>query len=352
MPAALPRAADGRLVLAIDITSRLRPEAHATPAGAAPLPRWAVPAVAVLVMGATGVAAALLWRWVDGLSFVDVDKKPAAHLDVLKLAASIAVGGGGLFALYLAARRQRTQELELAQRERAHAHAVEVQAHAVRVAEFARLHAERVAEATERDAAARRVTELYSKSVEQLGSDKAAVRLGGLYALERLAQDNPVQRQTVVDVLCAYLRMPFEMPSKLPQADEVEYKTAVAEHLDRVQEREVRVAAQRILRDHLLKETRDTPLPTFWTDIDLDLRAATLIDFDLGGCTVGTADFESATFIDFADFSATTITGLAYFRSAKFTGQVDFEDMNFTGDVDFSWTTFNDGVPPQIVNLA
>jgi hypothetical protein len=38
MPAALPRAADGRLVLAIDITSRLRPEAHATLAGAAKTP--------------------------------------------------------------------------------------------------------------------------------------------------------------------------------------------------------------------------------------------------------------------------------------------------------------------------
>jgi plasmid stabilization system protein ParE len=39
-----------------------------------------------------------------------------------------------------------------------------------------------------------------SKAGEQLGSDKALVRLAGLYALERLAQDNPVQRQTVVNV--------------------------------------------------------------------------------------------------------------------------------------------------------
>ncbi|MEV4075213.1 hypothetical protein [Nonomuraea fuscirosea] len=44
--------------------------------------------------------------------------------------------------------------------------------------------------------------------------DPAPGRLGGLYALEQLAQDNrdPVLRQTVVDVICAYLRMPYTPP--------------------------------------------------------------------------------------------------------------------------------------------
>ncbi|MEV4250934.1 hypothetical protein AB0J63_47045 [Streptosporangium canum] len=59
------------------------------------------------------------------------------------------------------------------------------------------------------DATERRVTELYTKAVEQLGHAGAAVRLGGLYALERLAQDNPGHRQTIVNVICAYLRMPY-----------------------------------------------------------------------------------------------------------------------------------------------
>jgi hypothetical protein len=74
------------------------------------------------------------------------------------------------------------------------------------------VHQERVAVATEADAAERRTTELYAKSVEQRGSEKSAVRLGGLYALERLAQTSPGQRQTVVNVICAYLRMPYQPP--------------------------------------------------------------------------------------------------------------------------------------------
>jgi len=95
-----------------------------------------------------------------------------------KLTASIAVGGGGLFTLYLVARRQRTQELELAQRERVqdHAelvaetnrvHAEKVPEHTAQVAEANRVDAERVAADNRVDAAARRVTELFAKSVEQ-----------------------------------------------------------------------------------------------------------------------------------------------------------------------------------------
>src|SRR4051794_36749167 len=57
------------------------------------------------------------------------------------------------------------------------------------------------------------ITETYAKAVEHLGHDEAPVRLGAMYSLERLAQDNHPRRQTVVDVLCAYLRMPYTPPA-------------------------------------------------------------------------------------------------------------------------------------------
>ncbi len=65
---------------------------------------------------------------------------------------------------------------------------------------------------TTRDATERRITELYTKAADQLGSDKAPVRLAGLYALERLAHSTVEHRQTIVDVICAYLRMPYTPP--------------------------------------------------------------------------------------------------------------------------------------------
>ncbi|MFD6070021.1 hypothetical protein ACFWGA_22690, partial [Amycolatopsis lurida] len=48
------------------------------------------------------------------------------------------------------------------------------------------------------------ITTLSSKASEQLGSDKAAVRIGGLTDLERLAEQYPSLRQTVIDRVCAY----------------------------------------------------------------------------------------------------------------------------------------------------
>lgn len=50
------------------------------------------------------------------------------------------------------------------------------------------------------------ITDRYTKSIEQLGSDKAEVRLGGIYALERLMADSSRDRRTIIDVLAAYVR--------------------------------------------------------------------------------------------------------------------------------------------------
>ncbi len=112
----------------------------------APLPRWTVPTVAVVVLVASVIVLAVLWRWIDTLVLPDGEKKATAQLDAIKIAASIAVGGGGLFALYLAARRQRTQELELMARYAELTQRDRAQNHAEEVAESNRLHAERIAD--------------------------------------------------------------------------------------------------------------------------------------------------------------------------------------------------------------
>ncbi|WP_181448843.1 pentapeptide repeat-containing protein [Nonomuraea aridisoli] len=57
------------------------------------------------------------------------------------------------------------------------------------------------------------ITDRYTKAVEQLGSTKMDVRLGGMYALERLAKDSPRDHQTVYDVLAAFVREHDPKPS-------------------------------------------------------------------------------------------------------------------------------------------
>ncbi|WP_143104803.1 pentapeptide repeat-containing protein [Amycolatopsis regifaucium] len=213
----------------------------------------------------------------------------------------------------------------------------------------------------EHDAAERRLTELYVKAVEQLGSDQAPVRHGALYALERVAQDNPDHRQTVVDVICAYLRAPYIPPADkpgarrlgglaasprkprtrgaLPRRNPIPSPTADGD--ERRQEREVRLTAQRILTRHLDPGDRPRrPLHTFWPGIDLDLSAATLINLDLRRCHVRTATFTGATFIGWAGFSKATFTAKAGFSDATFTGNAWFSGATFAGYAWFSGATF------------
>src|SRR5664280_1008352 len=57
----------------------------------------------------------------------------------------------------------------------------------------------------------------YTKAVEQLGSDKIEVRLGGIYALERLMRDSSTDQPTIVEVLAAYIRQ-HAPPASLDEA--------------------------------------------------------------------------------------------------------------------------------------
>ena len=50
------------------------------------------------------------------------------------------------------------------------------------------------------------VTDRYTKAIEQLGSDKLDVRIGGIYALERVARDSARDHPTVMEVLTAFVR--------------------------------------------------------------------------------------------------------------------------------------------------
>jgi hypothetical protein len=50
------------------------------------------------------------------------------------------------------------------------------------------------------------VTDRYTKAIDQLGSDMLDVRIGGIYALERIARDSSRDHATVMEVLAAFVR--------------------------------------------------------------------------------------------------------------------------------------------------
>ena len=50
------------------------------------------------------------------------------------------------------------------------------------------------------------LTDRFNQAIEHLGSDKSEVRLGGIYALARIAADSPRDHWSVMQVLCTYVR--------------------------------------------------------------------------------------------------------------------------------------------------
>jgi Pentapeptide repeats (9 copies) len=201
----------------------------------------------------------------------------------------------------------------------------------------------------------------YAKAIEQLGHDKAPVRLGAMYSLERLGQDNLELRQAVVDVLCAYLRMSFKLPKRYEAATESRAEgtedTSPADAIDRESERTtaqellVRQTAQRLLAAHLRRlpgtsgvdaqDIRAAPEVTFWPDISLDLTEASLVDLDLRKTSVTHALFERATFSGDAWFGGATFSGGTWFDGATFSGDAGFGGATFSGETWFGGATFS-----------
>ncbi|WP_433126522.1 pentapeptide repeat-containing protein [Micromonospora sp. CA-240977] len=193
---------------------------------------------------------------------------------------------------------------------------------------------------------ARHVNDLYTKAVEQLGHDQAPVRLGALYSLAQLAQANPDNRQTVVDVLCAYLRMPYTRPEDLrilpTRPEDLLKRPTHQQQRIAAQELQVRLTAQRLLADHLrapagisgtdAQDLEPSPNEPFWPGIRLDLNGANLIDLFLDRASIARARFYRSTF-----------TGTTWIHQATFTGGTTFSEATFTGEATFHETTFTQG---------
>ncbi|MFD0055043.1 pentapeptide repeat-containing protein [Streptomyces sp. NPDC127168] len=240
--------------------------------------------------------------------------------DLVKLAFGVVAGAGALVALVVAYRRQRVDE----------ARALLDEDSALRDA--TRLHTER-----------------FTSAVAQLGDESAAVRLGGVHAMAGLADDAPTRelRNTCIEVLCAYLRLPYLSEASARGNDAAEHSYLAL--------REVRHTVIRLIRDHLR-------LPAghhrSWQGHDLDFTGVTFDGGDLSKVVFssGNVSFRRSVFsgsiVDFqgADFSgadvdfsrATFAGGEVSFLGARFSGgSVDFSEAAFAGgEVDFWRASF------------
>jgi len=199
---------------------------------------------------------------------------------------------------------------------------------------------QKIAEADSAHDRTRVLNERFTAIAAQFGEVNAAVRLAGLHAMAGLADDWAENRQTCIDVLCAYLRMPYE-PDPGDQADQ-------ATRLEFRAEQQVRHSAVRLIADHVRPGAR-TP----WSGMDFDLTGAVfdggVYDFRRAQFSGGVVRFNGATFTggcQFDFFGAEFSGGLVGFYDAEFSrGLANFYGATFSGgEVGFDRATFSGGL--------
>ena len=231
--------------------------------------------------------------------------------------------------------------------------------------------------------------ERYAKAVEQLGDEKAPVRMGGVYTLVGLVDDWLEEKslsdderlkegQAIINNLCAYIRSPFTLASyydELSQASptpEGIYKDKEEEfYADKAvleSEADVRLGIIKEIHDHIQASRENNWGP--WSNFEYNFSGSVFfypveltksyykkpVNFsgshyykkvDFSGstyekdATFSTSNFRS-TYRDEADFHGSAYTGEAYFSGSTYQGEADFHGSAYTDWAYFGSSTYQD----------
>ena len=317
-------------------------------------PRWFH--ARILSSGIVGGSYAFLLPVVMSLPEGNVNSGGAAALRQAILLAT-----GGLIALIALGetRRKNDNDREAAENLRAHQENMLIQ----QKEQFeANSFKERKAERRER----------YTKAVEQLGDEKAPIRMGGVYTLvglvdewleeKSLSDDERFKEgQVIINNLCAYIRSPFTLAShydELSQANPASegiYKDKEQEfYADKAtldSEADVRLGIIKEIHDRIQGPDKNTP--GAWSDFEYDFSGSTFfypIDLtnsyyakpiNFSGSTYKSgADFRGSTYKGGANFIRSTYKSWAYFADSTYQALADFTNSTYQGWADFRRSTY------------
>ncbi len=215
--------------------------------------------------------------------------------------------------------------------------------------------------------------ERYTKAVEQLGDEKAPVRMGGVYTFVGLVdewleeesiekyEDRLKEGQVIINNLCAYIRSPFTLASRY---DELSKDNPISEGIykdnqqkfysDKAElkaEADVRLGIIQEIHDRIQVPDKNTP--GAWSDFEYDFSGSTFfypidltnsyyakpINFS-GSTYEGGANFSDSTYQGWADFSDSTYQGEANFNDSSYKGGAYFSASSYQGWADFTRSTY------------
>jgi uncharacterized protein YjbI with pentapeptide repeats len=122
------------------------------------------------------------------------------------------------------------------------------------------------------------LTDRFTRAVDQLGSKDVAVRVGGIYALGRIADESITDRASIADLLSAHVRRNAPWPPDAKSPFPADFPLDQLPHLS------VRAPDIQAILTVLGRRTPSPAYPASWTSLDLsstDLRRSTLVGSNL-----------------------------------------------------------------------
>src|SRR6266511_1547651 len=183
------------------------------------------------------------------------------------------------------------------------------------------------------------ITERFTRAIDQLGQpgpDRLDVRLGGIYALERIAHDSPTHRLAVFEIFTAFIRSHAPLPPPLPGEHNANAHT---NQVPLLQSRAPDIQAALTIIGRRPTHKNDPPLDLRQTDLreanlgGANLTRARLSGADLTGADLTAADLTEA-WLDEADLTGADLIGAdlteAWLDGADLTG-AQLGRVNLTG---------------------
>src|SRR6266540_835390 len=173
------------------------------------------------------------------------------------------------------------------------------------------------------------ITERFTRAIDQLGQpgpDRLDVRLGGIYALERIAHDSPTHRLAVFEIFTAFIRSHAPLPPPLPGEHNANAHT---NQVPLLQSRAPDIQAALTIIGRRPTHKNDPPLDLRQTDLrEANLGGANLTRAQLGGADLTGADLTAAdlteAWLDEADLTGADLIGAdlteAWLDGADLTG--------------------------------
>ncbi len=176
----------------------------------------------------------------------------------------------------------------------------------------------------------RLLNETFAKSIELLGNEQEAVRLGAIYALGKIAETNKDEFTVVVNTLCAFIRhnQSYLEYGKLDYIKKEELKKLTID---------IEAAVKTIAK---LTEGHDGDINSTKYDLSniylcyADFRNANLSDFNLSDSWFYECIFEEVNFLN-SNLIASNFEK-SYFLSAKFNKETKINETDFSKAIELS----------------